>query len=348
MLYENMTIHLIPWIQIPGKGAIGFSDTIVVTKDGGVSLFDGPNSSTYHSLVRHVEPSSDRTIAPKTRSIMTTIESNIDDAISYHRDDSHAPTRLVSRKLDGINRLYIKDEHGRKGLMAFKIMGVEYAVHRLEQAGELHPGSVITTMTDGNHGAAVAHVAREHGLKAVIFVPNNMTQERRDRIEEYGAECRIVDGMYDDAIEIVKDEAERNGWILISDTAWKGYEKIPKNIAAGYCAIFDEAVNQIDQIVGESGHPTHIFLQTGVGSFPSGGVAYAVHRMNPRPKLICVEPDDADCVFENVKAGCHEGTLMCKGKTNSIMSGLNCGLPSTTAWPILRDFVDMYVAIGDS
>jgi diaminopropionate ammonia-lyase family len=350
ILEENMVIHFIPWIQIPNQGAIGFSDTIVVTKEGGVSLFEFPNSSTYHNLVRYVEPKSDRVIGTKTDSIMTDINSHINEAIIYHREDSYDPTRLVTRKFDGINRLYVKDEYGRKGLMAFKIMGVEYAVHRLEEAGKLHPGSVITTMTDGNHGAAVAHVAKAHNLKAVIFVPKNMTRERIERIEEYGSdiECRVVDGMYDDAIDIVKTQADKNGWILISDTAWGGYEDIPKDIATGYCAIFDEAVNQIDEKMGKGGYPTHIFLQAGVGGFPSAGVAYAILRMSPKPKLICVEPDDADCILENIKENCQEGTMMCSGKTNSIMSGLNCGLPSTTAWPILRDYVDMYVAIGDA
>lgn len=285
-----------------------------------------------------------------TKEIMRDIDEVMDDAIAFHRNDRYDHTRLVSRTFDGINRLYIKDEYGRKGLMAFKIMGVEYAIHRLfEETGHIDPNTVLTTMTDGNHGAAVAYVAKKYGVKAIIFVPKNMTQERMKRIEERGAELRVVDGMYDDAIAEVRREAKKNQWIVISDTAWDGYESIPKYISTGYCAIFNEAIDQISELpIEKGGYPTHIFLQTGVGGFPSAGVAYAVLRLNPRPKLICVEPSDADCVYENIKQGCYEGTMMSKGNTDSIMSGLNCGLPSTTAWPILRDYVDMYITIGDN
>lgn len=275
--------------------------------------------------------------------IMEYIERNMDDALTYHARTEKSP--LVVRDLPGIKNLYVKDESHRMGLMAFKIMGVSYAVHRLEQAGTLKKGSTITTMTDGNHGAAVSYIAKERGLKAVIFVPRNMTTERKERIQKYGADLRIVDGMYDDAIAEVKRQASENGWVLISDTAWSGYETVPKDISTGYCAIFHEAIEYINR----NGHcyPTHIFLQAGVGGFPSAGFAYAVSKMVPRPKLICVEPEDADCFLENIGQGCRAGTLMCRGETNSIMSGLNCGLPSTTAWPIMRDYVDLFVAVSD-
>lgn len=345
VLQENMIVHFIPWIKIPDKGAIGFSDTICITAEGGVSLFEKPSESTYQRIVRH-EMGNTMPLAVRddTNTIMGYIEANMDDAIKFHEPTKE--TKLVSRRFAGINNLYVKDESDRMGLMSFKIMGVSYAVHRLEQQGKLKPGSTITTMTDGNHGAAVSYVAQQRGLNSVIFVPRNMTMERMDRIKQYGATCCVVDGMYDDAIDMVKARALQNNWILISDTAWDGYEEVPKDISTGYCAIFDEAMRYLSENNKE--YPTHIFLQAGVGGFTSAGVAYAVARMNPRPKLICVEPDDADCFLENVKQGCHEGTLMCKGKTDSIMSGLNCGLPSITAWPILRDYADLYIAIGDS
>lgn len=269
----------------------------------------------------------------------------MNDAFEYHKkNDLYEPTKLVCRNnIKGINKLFIKDESDRQGLKAFKIVGVSYAVYCLEKDGILKKGDTVTTMTDGNHGAAVAFIANQRGYKAIIFVPENMKKERIETIKGYGAEVRIVDGGYDDSIEVVKKEADKNGWILISDTAWKDYEDIPKNIATGYCTIFNEVCEKLkeDKI-------THIFLQAGVGGFAASGVAYAVSRMNPTPKLICVEPDDADCIFENVKNGSYEGDLMCRGRTDSIMSGLNCGVPSSVTYGLLRDFVSAYVCLGDA
>lgn len=346
VLKEGMVIHLIPWIQLPIKGAIGFSDTVVVTKDGAVSLFENLSSSKYEKSVKYIlkDPVDKNKQNKDALDILSFINKNMDDALTFHRTNPLCkPTNLVIRdNVPGINKLYIKDEGDRMGLKAFKIAGVSYAVHKLEQEGVLKPDSVITTMTDGNHGSAVACIAKQRGYKAIIFIPKNMTKERRQRIVGLGAECRVVEGMYDDAIEVVKKKAKKKGWILISDTAWTGYETIPKYIATGYSTIFNEVYELLD---GEK--LTHIFLQTGVGGFPSAGVAYAVSKMNPVPKLICVEPEDADCMFENIKMRSEDGTLMSKGATNSIMSGLNCGMPSKTAWPLMRDYVSAYVAIGD-
>jgi diaminopropionate ammonia-lyase len=344
---EGMTLHLIPWIQIPEIGSIGFSDTVLVTKYGATSLFNSESSSNYEYSLRYTLKGYDWTTYVTTKEILSYMSENMDDAIAFHKDHEHCePTDLVVRSdIEGINNLYVKDEFGRMGLKAFKISGVSYAMHKLEKEGVLRPGMTITTMTDGNHGSAVSYVAKQMGYKAIIFVPQNMTQERRDTIESHGAEIRLVKGGYDDSIAMVRRAVIENNWILISDTAWTGYEEIPKDIATGYCTIFDEVQKNI--IENNLPPPTHIFFQVGVGGFAAGGIAYAVERMNPRPKLICVEPDDADCMYENVISDCHDGTMACRGDTDSIMSGLNCGVPSTTAWPLIRDFCSAFVVIGD-
>ena len=92
--------------------------------------------------------------------------------------------------------------------------------------------------------------------------------------------------------------------------------------------------------------PTHLFLQTGVGSFASGGIAYCLSEVQPAPRFVCVEPTDADCIYENFRVS-GDGTLPCQGKTESISAGLNCGVPATTAWPLMRDFCSAFVALGD-
>ena len=347
---EGMVLHLIPWIHIPGKGAMGFSDTVRVTNTGGaISLFEDEFKSSYEHTVRYIlKDRKKEQVSIATKDLVNYIGSQKDNVISYHKSvESYKPTNLIIRSMKdyGINNLYIKDEGNRMNQKAFKILGVSYAVYRLIEQGVLKPGSTVITMTDGNHGSAVAYIAQMYGYKSIIYVPENMTQERIYTIRSYGAKCIVADGSYDDCIEMVKYEAKKNGWVLISDTAWENYEDIPRNIGCGYLTIFNEVYEKLNN----HDHPTHIFLQVGVGGFASTGVAYVVSQLSPkdRPKLICVEPDDADCVLENVRAMSIKGNVVCKGKTNSIMSGLNCGQPSSLAWPILRDYVNAYVAIGD-
>ena len=246
----------------------------------------------------------------------------------------------------GFCALYVKDEGKRMGLKAFKGLGVSFAVDNLLKSAK--DVDELTTMTDGNHGRAVARVARENGLKAKIFVPKCMSHHRKAAIENEGAEVVVVQGSYDDAIEMVKDLPN-----LVSDTAFKGYTEIPLDIMSGYSTMFREFEAQSEE--AECPPITHVVLQAGVGGFAAAGAAW-VHLNKTKSdvwasdvQIIIAEPTDADCILTNVRRGSRgeEELVMCEGKTESIMSGLNCGMPSTIAWPVLRDTCSSFVAIGD-
>ena len=142
----------------------------------------------------------------------------------------------------GVSKVFVKDESSRLGLPAFKALGASWAVYRaleerlggkgfgqwetLEDLGHelepLRPLSLVAA-TDGNHGRAVARVARLLGLGARIFVPGDMAAARREAIAGEGADVVVVDGTYDAAVE---RSAEAEG-LLISDGSWPGYERIP-------------------------------------------------------------------------------------------------------------------------
>lgn len=338
LLHENMTIHLIPWIQIPDVGAIGFSDTVLITKNGAISLFDIKIQEKYELAYNYMNKQPEILIKNK---LLQYLDRDIDNVLEYHK--TTPSTKLITRvDIKGINKLYIKDESLRLNQKAFKVLGVSYALHKLEQMNKLKLGDTLATMTDGNHGSALAYLAREKGYNAIIYVPNNMTKERIETIKSYGAKCVVTSGNYDECIYEIRDEAKKNGWFLISDTSWEGYTKIPKYIVCGYTKLFHEVYQKTLE-----NKPTHIFLQVGVGGFASAGIAYALLRMDPIPKIICVEPEDADCLFENMKNPEMEGKMLSQGSIDSIMAGLNCGSLSTTVWSLLRDYVSTYITIGD-
>ena len=284
-----------------------------------------------------------------TQTLLHRIEEDIPRALKFHRDlPECSPTPLVDLgQMEGVGRVFLKDEGQRMGMKAFKVLGGTFAVHQLETRGEIKAGvDTLTTMTDGNHGAGLAYAARRAGYEAVVYVPKSMVTARRKRIEGQGARIIEVDGGYEASVAKVHEEADRNGWVLVGDTSWTGYETVPRDITTAYSTIFSEAVSQMWEAHGTK--PTHVFLQAGVGSFAAGGIVYCHSALKPNPpNFVIVEPTEADCILENIKSS-GDGSLLCKGSVESVSAGLNCGVPAyRTAWPIMRDLCSGFVALGD-
>ncbi len=270
-----------------------------------------------------------------------------EDAFSFHRSlPGYEPTPLINLPMlaqdFGICELWVKDEAHRFGTKAFKALGASYAIHRYLQE---NPGEhVFCTATDGNHGMAVAWSARIFEKRAEVFMPRGTVPVRIRRIEDQGARVTIVDGDYDETVRTAADEAKKHGWVLIQDTSWEGYSKIPALIMAGYLTMFHEMEGEL--FPPDAPGVDVVFLQAGVGSWAASAVLYLAKRYAEwMPKVVCVEPLGAGCCLESARMGALSTT---EGSTNSIMAGLNCGTPSLLAWPILAAGVDLFLAIPDA
>jgi diaminopropionate ammonia-lyase len=180
-------------------------------------------------------------------------------------------------------------------------------------------------------------VARLLGLGAKIFVPEDLARARREAIAGEGAEVVVVGGTYDDA---VRRSAEERG-LLISDTSWPGYERIPSWVIEGYSTMLWKIEDQLGRR-GEGG-PDLVVVQVGVGAF-AAAVARHFGGASARPKLVGVEPAGAACLFESVASG---RIVSVPGPHDSIMAGLNCGRPSLVAWPTLSNSIDLLVRMDD-
>lgn len=276
----------------------------------------------------------------------------------------YAPTPLATlpetAKALGIENIYVKNESFRFGLNAFKVLGGSYAIGNYlagrlgrtlaetgydvltapetrKQLGDI----TFITATDGNHGRGVAWTANTLGQKSVVHMPKGSVAERLNNIRLAGAEADIIDGNYDDAVRLSRKEAQENGWVIVQDTSWEGYEQIPAWIMQGYCTMGLEAYEQLPQ------KPTHIFLQAGVGSM-AGTIAalFAAIYGEDRPKVVIVEPNNADCFYRTAAA--NDGkTHIVTGEMKTIMAGLACGEPCGLAWDILKDYADYFVAFPD-
>ncbi|HEX7306769.1 pyridoxal-phosphate dependent enzyme [Lentzea sp.] len=231
----------------------------------------------------------------------------------------------------GVGRLFVKDESSRLGLPAFKALGASWAVHRVLSG---RTGQVtLTTATDGNHGRAVARMARMYGQRAHVFVPDTVPRPAIDAIKGEGAEVTVVQGTYDNA---VKQAADADG-LLVQDMGWPGYEEVPAWIVEGYGTLCHE----VDEQLGEE--PDLVVIPVGVGSFAQAVITHYRSRAS-RTRLLAVEPDTAACVLASLQR--NQLTTVATGDT--IMAGLNCGTPSATSWPFLRHGLDAAVAVSDA
>jgi diaminopropionate ammonia-lyase len=235
----------------------------------------------------------------------------------------------------GVRRVLLKVETERFGLPAFKILGASWAAERLLEGRDTE-GMTLVTATDGNHGRAVARVARLRGVAAHILVPAGTAQARIDGIASEDAHVEVFDGSYDEAVERAASMAD-DTHVVLSDTSWPGYEDVPRWVVEGYETIFREADEQLE---GET--PDVAFIPIGVGSL---AVAAAKHWPDAPPKLVGLEPDSAACALESIRAG---EPVTVPGPHESIMAGLNAGTVSQLAWPVLRDRFDAFCAIDDS
>lgn len=278
-------------------------------------------------------------------------------ALAFHsRLDGYEPTPL--RKLDvlaaslGISGMYVKDESKRFGLNAFKGLGGSYALGKViaEKMGravgdlsDIPEGSfTFVTATDGNHGRGIAWAAKNLSQHAVVYMPKGSSKERLENIRALGAEAEITDLNYDDTVRFAKEQAEKNNWILVQDTAWEGYEEIPSWIMQGYTTMALEAAQQLGDTV-----PTHIFLQAGVGAMAGAVTGFFSNYYSEKPpKIIIVEPDRASCLFKTAKAD--DGALhKVEGDLDSIMAGLCCGEVCTVGWEVLRHHAGYFFSCPD-
>ena len=285
-------------------------------------------------------------------------------AAAFHESvPGYAPTPLVRLRvladLLGIGELWVKDESSRLGLNAFKVLGAGHAVARIlaKRLGmghghvafsdvasrpEVCRGLTLVTATDGNHGRAVAWAADTLGCRAVVYMPEGSSQVRLEAVLGHGAEASIIDGTYDDAVRLAARKAEEEGWIVVQDTSWHGYEEIPLLIMQGYTVLMEEVFGQL-----KADRPTHVFVQAGVGSFAASVEACLCERYGEeRPFLVVVEPTGADCFYRS--AANREGSRqLIQGRLPTMMAGLACGEPNPIAWDLLRDHADAFVACSD-
>lgn len=258
-----------------------------------------------------------------------------------------------------VGALHIKDEGWRLGLGSFKALGGAYAVIRLVleaaakhlgrpvDVSELHTPAVravaqqmtVACATDGNHGRSVAQGAQQVGARAVILVHAGVSDERVAAIARFGAQMIRVEGSYDDSVAEATRMAAEQGWIVVSDTSWPGYERIPGLVMQGYTAMVRESLAQLPA------PPTHVFIQAGVGGVAAAVAGHLEQALGAqRPTFVVVDPARAACLYASAQAG---EPVKVEGGEATVMAMLECYEPSLIAWRILTRTADGFMTVQD-
>lgn len=305
---------------------------------------------------------------PKTDDLQLSVMSldNVDKARAFHKSFpqySVTPLANLSNMAEflGLKSLFVKDESYRFGLNAFKVLGGSFAMARYianelgkdvseidynyltsEKLKNEFGQATFFTATDGNHGRGVAWAANRLGQKAVVLMPKGTVKSRFDNIAKEGAKVTIEEVNYDECVRMANKLAEQTEHgVMVQDTAWDGYEEIPAWIMQGYGTMASEAAEQITD------RPTHIFIQAGVGSLAGAIQGYFanLYKDNP-PKVIVMEAQAADCLYQSAKAG--DGKIrFVDGDLQTIMAGLACGEPNTISFDILKNHSAFFVSCPD-
>ncbi|MEP4195668.1 MAG: diaminopropionate ammonia-lyase [Aliishimia sp.] len=277
--------------------------------------------------------------------------------------DGYAETPLVSlgalASAINVGEILYKDEGPRFGLGSFKALGGSYAALRVLQRviserlgqevsladvrGGKHAAEcaaiILVSATDGNHGRSLAWGCKRFGVPCRIYIHAEVSQGRADAMQDLGAHVIRIEGDYDASVALARQEAEENGWFVVSDTSWPGYSLPPRDVMAGYGVMTQEICEALAQA------PSHVFLQGGVGGL-AAGVAAGLRQFygDASPRVVIVEPDLAACLFESGKSG-NATNVKIDGET--LMAGLSCGEPSPLAWEILEEEASDFLTIPE-
>lgn len=295
---------------------------------------------------------------------------HIDKARQFHESFpqySETPLAVLKNMAEylGLKDIAVKDESYRFGLNAFKVLGgsfamanyiaektgrnvseLDYSTLTSPQLKEEFGQATFFTATDGNHGRGVAWAANKLGQKSVVLMPKGSAKTRFDNIAKENAKVTIEEVNYDECVRMANAMAEEteNG-VMVQDTAWEGYEKIPAWIMQGYGTMASEAAEQLQKADLEP--PTHIFVQAGVGSLAGAVIGYFanLYKENP-PVMVVMEAQAADCLYQSAKA--KDGDIrFVDGDLDTIMAGLACGEPNTISFDILKNHTACFVSCPD-
>lgn len=223
------------------------------------------------------------------------------------------------------NKVYLKPENMQL-TGAYKVRGAYYTISTLTDE-ERSRG--LITASAGNHAQGVAYAAKAYGAKAVIVMPTTTPLIKVNRTKSYGAEVILYGDVYDEACEKALELAKENGYTFIHP-----FDDL--RVATGQGSIAMEIVRELPLV-------DYILVPIGGGGLATG-VSTLAKLLNPKIKVIGVEPAGAACL----KASLDAGKVVTLDGVNTIADGTAVKTPGSNLFPYLQKNLDNIITVEDS
>jgi threonine dehydratase len=222
------------------------------------------------------------------------------------------------------NKVYLKPENlQRTG--AYKVRGAYYKITTLSDE-ERKKG--LITASAGNHAQGVAYAAKCYGVKATIVMPTSTPLIKVNRTKALGAEVVLHGNVYDEAYEKALELSQEYGYTMVHP-----FDDL--DVATGQGTIAMEIIKELPTV-------DYILVPIGGGGLATG-VSTLAKLLNPKIKVIGVEPAGANCMQESIKAG----HVVALPSVNTIADGTAVKKPGEKIFPYLSENIDDIITVPD-
>ena len=222
------------------------------------------------------------------------------------------------------NKVYLKPEN-MQFTGAYKVRGAYYKISTLTET-ERKKG--LITASAGNHAQGVAYAAKCYGCKAVIVMPTTTPLIKVNRTKSYGAEVVLYGNDYDEACAHAVELSEEKGYTFIHP-----FDDLA--VATGQGTIAMEIFKELPLV-------EYILVPIGGGGLATG-VSTLAKLLNPKIKVIGVEPAGANCMQASFKAG----KVTTLPSVNTIADGTAVKTPGSKIFPYIKKNLDDIITVED-
>ncbi|SFG10839.1 threonine dehydratase [Lachnospiraceae bacterium C7] len=222
------------------------------------------------------------------------------------------------------NKVYLKPEN-MQFTGAYKVRGAYYKISTLSE-DERKKG--LITASAGNHAQGVAYAAKCYNAKAVIVMPTTTPLIKVNRTKSYGAEVVLHGNVYDEACAYALELAKKEGYTFIHP-----FDDL--QVATGQGSIAMEIFKELPLV-------EYILVPIGGGGLATG-VSTLAKLLNPKIKVIGVEPAGASCMKESLK----NGKVTTLPTVNTIADGTAVKTPGSKIFPYLQKNIDEIITVED-
>ena len=223
------------------------------------------------------------------------------------------------------NRVYFKPEN-MQYTGAYKVRGAYYKISTLS---EEEKSRGLITASAGNHAQGVAYAARLAGVKATVVMPTTTPLIKVNRTKDYGADVVLEGDVFDEACAHAYKLAEEHGYTFVHP-----FDDL--DVAAGQGSIAMEIIKELPTV-------DYILVPIGGGGLCTG-VSTLAKMLNPKIKVIGVEPAGASCMKESLR----QGKVVTLPQVNTIADGTAVKRPGEKLFPYIQENVDEIITIDDN